>query len=259
MKRATTSAQAAYGPLERKTFKASLIRELRLHIPTLGELTAQPLAQRIQDLMTEYFPSVERLRMGQVVWPAVDEKESGGYGKRIEQTRLKPVLLEVIAEQDVKDLLSGVSCREVRKTAAVRLFTQANDQGGVLTSVDVATMLRVSPATIGKYIAEHEKAKGKLVPRRGTVHDMGPTLTHKSIICRRVILEGWSIEKTARETRHSPEAVTRYVHDYRRVYECLKKKFSVEETAFATSMSKRLVKEYADLIDEQGLMPENGF
>ncbi|MBA7634112.1 hypothetical protein ES703_41691 [subsurface metagenome] len=183
----------------------------------------------------------------------MDERETSGYGKRIEQTALKPVLLEVISEQDIRDLLSGVSIKDIRKKVVVRLFEQAKSQGGVLTSVDVASIMLVSPWTICRYIKEYQEETGKLIPRRGTVHDMGPSVTHKRQICRMVILEGRSIEDTARATNHSPEAVTRYVQDYRRVYACLSMGLTLDQTSFTTSLSKRLVKEYQEIFQEDRL------
>jgi predicted transcriptional regulator len=258
MKSALSHKEASLGPLQRKTFQGALVRELRLHIPTLGELTAEPLARRIGELVEQYFPKTQRLRMGQILWPAVDERESAGYGKRIEQTALKPVLLEAISQQDVQDLLRGLPRREIRKKTAVRLCEQAKAQGGVLTGVDVATMLRISPATVSRYIREVERQGGRLIPRRGTLHDMGPSVSHKRQICRMVILEGCSIEQTARATSHSPEAVTRYVQDYRRVHACLTMGLTVEQTAFTTALSKRLVQEYTDLVNDRGSLKESG-
>jgi len=250
MKNAMNPKEAVYGPLQRKSFGAALSHELREHVPTLGSLTVQPLAQRIEQMVDEYFPSTEHLRMGQVLWPAVDEREKAGYGKPIEETKLKPVLLDAINMQDIEDFLKGVSRKQIREKVAVRLFEQAKEQGGVLTCVDAASIMRLSPVTISHYLKEYEKKSGELVPRRGTVHDMGPSLTHKREICRRVIVEGKSIESTARETNHSVEAVTRYVHDYRRVRACLKTGMTVDQTSYATSLSKRLVSEYKELMKE---------
>jgi hypothetical protein len=250
MKTVTNPAEAAFGPLLRKTFQAALVRELRLHIPTLGALTAKPLAGRIEEMVDEYFPKTERLRFGHILWPAVDERETSGYGKRIEQTALKPVLLELISAEDIQNMLSGVSIKEIRKKVIVRLFEQAKSQGGVLTSVDVATIILVKPWTIYGYIKEHQQKTGKLIPRRGTVHDMGPSVSHKRQICRMVILEGRSIEDTARATNHSPEAVTRYVQDYRRVFTCFSMGLTIDQTSFTTSLSKSLVKEYQDIFQE---------
>jgi hypothetical protein len=250
MKMSSTARQAAYGPLERKTFKAALIRELKEHLPMLGSLTAEPLAKRIEELIDEYYPRTERLRMGEVLWPAVDERESSGYGKRIEQTKLKPVLLQAICAEDIQEFLAGTPLKDIKKRASVRLFDQAKEQGGVLTSVDVASILHVSPSTVGRYVRAYERETNSLVPRRGTVHDMGPSVTHKRQICHRVIVEGRSIEQTARDTCHSPEAVTRYVQDYRRVSSCLNMGLSIHQTSFATGLPHRLVEQYKEIMSE---------
>jgi len=251
MKGTSRFREVLYGPVQRKTFRASLNRELREHIPTLGSLTAEPLAKRIEQLVEEYFPPRERLRMGQVLWPAVDEAETAGYGKRIEHTKLKPVLLDVVTEEDIRDYLEGKPGNEIKKKAALRLFEQAKEQGGVLTSVDAASILHLNPATIGEYVRSHESETDTLVPRRGTIHDMGPSVTHKRQICRRVILEGRSIEETARDTRHSPAAVTRYVQDYRRVAACLHMGLSIHQTSYATRIPQRLIKQYKDIMSQQ--------
>jgi hypothetical protein len=55
---------------------------------------------------------------------------------------------------------------------------------------------------------------------------------------------------TARETYHTPRAVTRYINDFERVMECLKARWSVEKTAYTTNLSKKLTLEYADMIKE---------
>lgn len=253
MKKAQSPREALYGPLQKKTFRSALVRELREQVPPLGELTADALAKRIEQLVDEFFPPADKLRMGQILWPAVDEKEKGGWGKSMEQTAIKPVLLEAVNLEDIQDLLGGVKKRERRKKVIVRLFAQAKQQGGVLTGVDVAAIVGVAPATVSRYVREHESLTGKLVPRRGTVHDLGPSITHKRQICRRVILEGASLEETARATNHSPEAVTRYVQDYRRVHACLKGGLTIPQTAYATKMSKKLVREYQDLMREHDL------
>ena len=113
----------------------------------------------------------------------------------------------------------------------------------------------LTAGTISRYVREHEKETGDLVPRRGTVHDMGPSLTHKREICRQVILQGHSIRDTARSTKHSPEAVTRYVFDYRRVFTCIKQGLSISQTAYATHLSKNLVIQDVDLIPKKKPLP----
>jgi hypothetical protein len=58
-------------PITRKNFHAALVGQLRQHVPTLGELTAGALATRLEQIIEDFFPAGERLRMGQLVWLAV--------------------------------------------------------------------------------------------------------------------------------------------------------------------------------------------
>ncbi len=69
--------------------------------------------------------------------------------------------------------LQGERKRKIRQKATVRIFEQAQKQGGVLTGGDVATMMRLSPTTISRYVREWEKEHQVIVPRPGTIHDMG--------------------------------------------------------------------------------------
>lgn len=247
MKATRSHRETVFGPQQRKSFRSALALELSKHVPTLGALTAQALAQHLEGLVQQYFPPTQRLRMGQVLWPAVAKNETGAYGKRIEQTQLKPVLLTLFDDQDLADYLRGMAKARICQKVAIRLFEQAHEQGGVLTRTDVATLLRKDPKTISKYVRDYECKTQRTVPRRGTIHDIGPSVTHKREICYRVIVQGRSIEETARETHHSPEAVTRYVKAYRRVFFCLQNGFSIDQTAFATKLSKSLVKQYAEI------------
>lgn len=254
MKGATSNLAAQFGPLQRKTFNAALAHFFATQCPQMGgDLTRKVLVTKVQELVEEFYPPHTHLRMGQVMWPAVDETENSSYGKSIERTRLKPVFLDLIHRDDIEALLNGEKAKSIRQRAVIRLFDQAKEQGGVLTNVDVGTMTRLSPHTISNYIKDFEMTHERLVPRRGTIHDMGPSLTHKRQICYKIIVEGKSVEQTARETRHSPEAITRYVKDYKRIHACLKAGLSPENTAFAVNVSQRLVYEYMALIEDNNL------
>ena len=52
-----------------------------------GTLTREPVVREIMKLVDEYLPSTERMRQGQVLWYAVDENETSGYGKKIEKCK----------------------------------------------------------------------------------------------------------------------------------------------------------------------------
>ena len=251
MKSSKTALESQYGPLQKKTFSSALSLFLEEQCPQLGGfLTRQVIVNHIQELVAEFYPTNTHLRMGQVMWPAVDENEQAAYGKTIEKTKLKPVFVDMIAPEDIEAMLQGEKKMRIRQRATVRIFEQAKKQGGVLTGVDVASMMRLSPATISRYVREWEKEHQCIVPRRGTIHDMGRSVTHKRQICYKMIVEGKSVEKTAQETNHSPEAITRYVKDYKRILACLHKGLSPKETAFVVKVSEKFVFEYVNLIQE---------
>jgi hypothetical protein len=126
----------------------------------------------------------------------------------------------------------------------------ADEQGGTLAETDPSVILSCSLTTIKKDIAEYERENNVELPRRGTVHDLGRSTTHKQIICRKSVQDRKATPDIARETYHSSNAVDRYLNDFDRVRFCLKKCLSVEETAFTTQLSKSLVIEYEELIKE---------
>lgn len=251
MKSSKSYLEAQFGPLQKKTFSSALSFFFEQQCPQMGgQLTRQVLVNNIQKLVEEFYPPNTHLRMGQVMWPAVDENEHASYGKTIEKTKIKPVFIDMIAPEDIEATLNGERKMLIRQRATIRLFKQAKEQGGVLTGVDVATMMRLSPATISRYVREWEKEKQVIVPRRGTIHDMGRSVTHKQQICYKMIVEGKSVAETARETNHSPEAITRYVKDYKRILACLHKGLTPKETSFVVKVSEKLVFEYVNLIQE---------
>lgn len=264
MKSSKSSLEAQFGPLQKKTFASALSLFFEQQCPQMGgHLTRQVLVNNVQKLVDEFYPANTNLRMGQIMWPAVDEREQAAYGKTIGKTKIKPVFVDMIAPEDIEATLLGEKKMQVRQRAAIRLFNQAKQQGGVLTGVDVATMMRLSPATISRYVRLWEKEHQTIVPRRGTIHDMGRSVTHKQQICYKMIVEGKTVEQTARETNHSPEAITRYVKDYKRILACLHKGLTPKETSFVAKVSETLVFEYVNLIKENQIdskdqMEKNG-
>ena len=144
-----------------------------------------------------------------------------GRDKRIEDTRLVPVILDLVTAQDIHEATAAGTRRQTRRNKIVRLCTQAHAQGGVLSLADVALMLHMSQSSISREILEHERAGGGTVPRRGTVHDMGRSVTHKAIICYKRLVEQKPTSQVAQETFHSPDEVEYSVQCSRRVQLCV--------------------------------------
>ena len=99
---------------------------------------------------------------------------------------------------------------------------------------------------MSNYVQQYQKEHDEVLPTRGNIHDIGPGITHKGIVVRKK-LEKKSTSQIARETKHSPEAVDRYIRDYGRVKMLLGKRMAVEEISYATGISKGVVEQYRDL------------
>jgi hypothetical protein len=106
-------------------------------------------------------------------------------------------------------------------------------------------------ATFTPQLYQWEEEPQSQLPRRGTIHDLGPTLTHKKEILEKLIFAGKSVEVVCRETQHRPEAVLRDPTNFKQVLRC-RKGLQNGDIAFATKLSLRLIEEYQALIEAWG-------
>ncbi len=251
MRKELSNAQANYNPQFYKSFEGALEAFFSEECPQLGGgRTRRLLVDVIRSMVGEFFPSTTCLTAGQTPWTCVHKDARSSYAKTICKTRLTPVVLDLVKPADIKDRAAGVSLKDLRKEAVARLFQQAYQQDGVLTCAEVAILLKLGVSTVSLYVNEWEEENQQILPRRGTIHDMGPTLTHKRQIIEKLVFEGKSVEVVCRETCHSPEAVLRYITSFKQILLCRRKGLEKADISFATKMSLRLVEEYFDLMDD---------
>jgi hypothetical protein len=206
----------------------------------------------IQDLMTEYNKHLKdgwKLDAGQTVWWAVHKSEKPGRGKTIENTKMVPVILSIASIEDLDLRLNGYSAKEIRRFKVARLLKEAYQQDGVLNQADISQLIGVSSGTISKDIREYQVENNEVLPYRGTIHDIGPTLTHKKIIIKQ-FLKNVPTPEIARRTYHSEEACDRYIKSFKRVKKLYYDKIPLENIASDLEMSKNLVREYIEIIEE---------
>ena len=246
------SARAAlYGPQQHKSFTGALGAFFMDECPQLGgDLSRLALVKAIVDMVSKFFPETSHLQAGQMPWVTIHKDEKGSYGKTIDKSELVSVNLTLVAQTDVEDRINGKRLKEIKKEATARLCKQAFEQGGCLTQAEIAIMLKISTPTIRNYMREWELEHKECLPRRGTIHDIGPTLTHKKIIIEKLFIDRKTVQQTSRETFHSYQAIHRYISTFKKVLLCYRKDLSKEEIANATGHSKRLIQEYLDLINE---------
>ena len=221
-----------------------------------GEVTAKAIIEDIVALIEDYFlvssidDDLHHINYGQLVWMAVPTDEFPQRGKTIAATRMKPVVLSFITDDDVAHIAHGFDSSSLRKKRLIRWTDEAFDQGALLTQLDLAMLLGVCDAVVSRYVNDIQKS-GKLLPTRGNIHDLSGAITHKREIIT-LYLEGYLTPEIALKTNHSKEAIDRYINDYHRVE--ILWKHGIKDLDKMTQMvrlSKSVVQQYIDLLPDK--------
>ena len=102
------------------------------------------------------------------------------------------------------------------------------------------------------YVNEWQKSSGELLPTRGNIHDLSGAITHKKEIIT-LYLQGHLTPTIAAKTKHSKEAVDRYIRDYESVKVVRTATADIDKISHITRLSKRVISQYLDLIPQQQL------
>ncbi|MFO7538198.1 MAG: DUF1670 domain-containing protein, partial [Chloroflexota bacterium] len=86
-------------------------------------------------------------------------------------------------------------------------------------------------------------AEGHNIPTRGQVKGVGRGQTHKVRIIE-LWLDRLGYEMIARRMYHTPQSVKRYISTFLRMVVLYRKGLQVEEIAFLTQSSEKLVEDY---------------
>ena len=232
-----------------------------------GEVTAAAIVDDIIKTVEDYFlialpleklatgeqiPNQRMLSYGQLVWMAVPIDEYPQRGKSIVKTRMKPVILTYLADEDIQSVRNGFTSQQLRINRLVRWCYQAYDQGALLTQLDLAVLLNVCDATVNNYVNQWQKTSGNLLPTRGNIHDLSGAITHKKEIVT-LYLQGYLTPTIATKTNHSKEAVDRYIRDYESVKTVRTATDDIDKISQITRLSKRVISQYLDLIPQHQL------
>lgn len=194
---------------------------------------------------------LHHIHYGQLVWMAVPVDEYPQRGKTIAATRMKPIVLSFVTEEDISHIAHGFASTTLRKKRLVRWVDEAFEQGALLTQLDLAILLGVCDAVVSKYVNDIQKDGKKLSPTRGNIHDLSGAITHKREIIT-LYLEGHLTPDIALKTNHSNEAGDRYIRDYHRVEKVWQHGITdLEKISQLARLSKRVVQQYIDLLPEK--------
>lgn len=221
-----------------------------------GEVTAKAIIRDLLNLIEDYFlvgeidDNLRFIKHGSLIWMAVPVDEYPQRGKSIAQTKLKPIVLSFISDEDIDLLANGFPTSLLRKTRIRRLVDEAYDQGALLTQLDLSIFLGICDAVVSKYVNEIQ-SEGKLLPTRGNIHDLSGAITHKREIIT-LYLEGYLTPQIGSKTNHSKEAVDRYIKDYHKVETLWSHGItSLDEISHLSHLSKKVVQQYIDLLPQK--------
>jgi hypothetical protein len=211
-----------------------------------GPMVIDNIAEKLIDIFNETCPEASRIKHGQLVWNALDKATRADSPKR----RYKTVILDLVTPQDIELFTIKASLSEIRRNVIARLIKQTYLQGGILSMRDLSLILVKNNSTISFQRAEYEEEHKVVLPHVGVLHDMGSTITHKTIIVYKHIIEKKSPEIIARETNHSQKAVDHYLNDYYRVRMLYLENKDVEYINLATKIAKHVVCQYINIINQ---------
>jgi hypothetical protein len=214
-----------------------------------GIITAAAIVDDILAIIENYYRYSDNsfIKNGQMVWHAVPVDEYPKKGKSIAQTKLKPVVLDIICDKDIDDMKKPLHHREIRIKKVERWTQQTYDQGALLTQLDLAVLLGVNEYTAGQYVREYYQLYNRLLPTRGNIQFIGSGQTHKKEIIS-LYLNGYLVPTICQRTNHSKDAVERYIRDFEAI-RLLDSKFDdINSISLITRLSKRVVQQYIELI-----------
>ncbi len=228
--------------LESKNAKNAIIQKLAQDF-NLTPIIAEAFYKQVSIYFQEH--SNISLSSGEVSYEAVSSTEPAG--KHIRLTRKVTCRLKLMDINSDFDVLANFGLAGMRRHRIERLTRQAYDQGALLTYEDLALLLTTSPATVKRDIFFLRK-DGKFIMTRGAKLDMGPGLSHKSIILD-LYFKGYSFTDIELKTNHSETSVKRYLADFIQVAALYKQNFSLQQIRLIAQKSDRLVREYCQIYD----------
>ncbi len=239
--------QRHYPSAQKRLLQARVAHFFEEHFPKLfGPTIRLRMAQDLLALLEAQQPPVTHLRPGQCLWNAVasDTRADSPH------VRFLPVILTLVHADDLAQLATGASPATVRRQAVARVLEEAYQQGALLSMRDVGLLTWQQGPQITRARRAWETQHQRPLPHTGSLQDMGSCLTHKTAIVVKVVYEHRDPRQVAAETKHSQHAVDRYLKDFHRVRTCYRQRPELDFVCQVTGMSKHLVRQYIELIQQ---------
>jgi hypothetical protein len=236
--------------LQAKTLTGQLKAVLREGLNCSG-FEAEAVINAVHDVYAPFFGAAVEGSMppGTISLVAVDADEPAGKPIAACQKRTIQLLVHRGVEDDHIFREKGPGGFRISRIASI--CQEAMSKGALLTREDLAyRVFFTSPRTISRDLAQLRRAEpDTCIPLRGTVHDLGPVLTHRVQIVR-LALKGKSVSQICVAMHHSPAAVANYLSTFTRCAQLAREKMAAPQIAFLLRRGEGLIEKYLELLDE---------
>jgi len=207
----------------------------------LSPIESKALCRRIGDFAQAHFTNTHR-SPGQITYNAVVIGEKAG--KPLKFCRTCAVNLSILHPLDA-EILKRQGSTALKRIRLGRMAWEAYRNHAVLSYEDLALILAFDISTVKKIIKSLAIGNDR-PPTRGTVDDIGPSVSHKN---RAITLyfEGKLPQEIAARTGHALGSIERYLSDFARVVKLHTDDLPVSAITRITALSAKIVRTYLDI------------
>ena len=213
---------------------------------TFGPNVRSNIADELLAIFSSNNRDTQTIKPGQILWNAVHKDTRADSRNR----KLLPVVLTIVADEDISNLEKKMSIPENRQNVIARITQEAYSQGALLSMRDIGLLLATDPSTISGDRKCYEEKNSCSLPHTGTLHDMGSCITHKYQIIFKYVIEKKDPTIIAKETNHSLKAVDHYLKDYGRVKLLYQDNKPPEYIKAATALPVHVINQCIDIINQ---------
>ena len=241
----TRKKDAVYGikRLESKNARSAIIQKISADF-NLMPIMAEAYYKQIAGYFQEHADI--QLTSGQICYEAIAAEEPAGKHIALAKKVSCRLTLNDVAEDF--EVLADYGLAGLRRHRILRLTKEAYDQDALLNHEDLAILLTTSSASVKRDIRAL-KHDGYFVMTRGTKHDIGPGLSHKTQILD-LYFKDYTFTEIEQKTNHSERAVYRYLRDFTQVATLHAQDFPRGQIRLITRLSDRLIREYLSLYEQ---------
>jgi len=248
------NAERVFGPQLALTVK----NRIQIFLCEALGLVRQPkviklLVDELFEVIDDCYRSHKAVKPGQVVLLVPKIGSGPRQHQTMAETPLVSVCVTLFNQEDIEWIAAGKPSTERRIKKMCRIVEEAYEQGGTLSTAQVAVLTGVAWSVVKRVLKKHRDQSDDILPLRGIVEDMGSAVSHKAMIIR-LYLKGMSVTEIARKTDHAPSSIERYITRFNQIRELIRH-MADEPNPFLISRivqcSQRLVSAYLALLPDE--------